>query len=252
MIIFDVLKKKFVALCCKLTRRILSDLEIQRNIAEIVQRQVDRERAIQGNIRVQLWQQATQETAAYVREMMLRVQTRCGRDQMLEIVFSEVKIDGLYLELGVATGKSINAIAKYVQDTVHGFDSFEGLPEDWFDHLRKGMFSMNQQIPECAKNVRLHVGWFDETLPKFVDSHEGQIAFMHIDCDLYSSTKVIFDILGDRISSGTVILFDEYFNYPGWQNHEFKAFQEFITEKQLRYKYIAYDRCYFAVAVKIL
>jgi hypothetical protein len=252
MIIFDVLKKKFVALCCKLAKRILSDQEIKREIAEIVQRPADREHAIQGNIRVQLWQHATQETAAYVREKMLRVQTGCGRDQMLEIVFSEVEIDGLYLEFGVATGKSINAIAKYVQDTVHGFDSFEGLPEDWFDHLRKGMFSMNHQIPECAENVELHIGWFDETLPKFADAHEGQIAFMHVDCDLYSSTKVIFDILGNRIASGTVILFDEYFNYPGWQNHEFKAFQEFITEKQLRYKYIAYDRCYFAVLVKIL
>ena len=68
-------------------------------------------------------------------------------------------------------------------------------------------------------------GLFDDTLPSFAKTHTQPVSFLHVDCDLYSSTKAIFDILGDQIVEGTVIVFDEYFNYPGWQHHEFKAFQ---------------------------
>ena len=46
----------------------------------------------------------------------------------------------------------------------------------------------------------------------------------NIDCDIYSSTKDIFDIAGDRINPGCIIVFDEYINYPSWEQHEFKAF----------------------------
>jgi hypothetical protein len=50
---------------------------------------------------------------------------------------------------------------------------------------------------------------------------------------------------------GTVIVFDEYFNYPGWENHEFKAFQEFVEQTNLKYEYLAYNRRHEQVAVKI-
>ena len=36
---------------------------------------------------------------------------------------------------------------------------------------------------------------------------------------------------------GTVVLFDEYWNYPGWRQHEFKAFREFIDRTGLTYRY---------------
>jgi hypothetical protein len=79
---------------------------------------------------------------------------------------------------------------------------------------------------------------FEETLPGFIEKHAGPIAFMHIDCDLYSSTRVVFDHLAERIVPGTVILFDEYFNYPGWQFGEYKAFQELVRDRNLGYKII--------------
>jgi hypothetical protein len=37
----------------------------------------------------------------------------------------------LFLELGVFSGQSIWVIAQRTSNLVHGFDSFEGLPEDW-------------------------------------------------------------------------------------------------------------------------
>ena len=89
-----------------------------------------------------------------------------------------------------------------------------------------------------SENVELLQGLFVDTIPPFLSSTAHQnVSFIHIDCDLYSSTKTIFNLLGDRIVPGTVIVFDEYFNYPGWRKHEFKAFQEFISARRLSYKY---------------
>jgi len=39
----------------------------------------------------------------------------------------------------------------------------------------------------------------------------------------YSSTKTVFDTLADRIVPGTVIVFDEFFNYPGSKRGESKG-----------------------------
>jgi hypothetical protein len=54
-----------------------------------------------------------------------------------------------------------------------------------------------------------------------------------------------------RIKSGTVIVFDEYFNYPGWQGGAFKAFKEFIAYSGLSYEYLTYNRLHEQVAVQI-
>ena len=62
------------------------------------------------------------------------------------------------------------------------------------------------------------------------------LSLVHIDCDLYSSTKTIFANLKDRIVPGTVIVFDEYWNYPGWRDHEFRAFEELLAETGIRAK----------------
>jgi hypothetical protein len=248
---FDGVKSKVMQLVKKVVMRLLADPGIENRIWEISQGVVDGERHLQGNIRTQLWKNATEETVEYVKEKMLSVKSLHGRRQMFEMALSHVRIDGLYLEFGVENGDSINLLAEYVKETIHGFDSFEGLPEAWFDDLGKGALSTNSKVPVVAQNVELHIGWVDESLPKFVSTHDGQVAFMHIDCDLYSSTSMVFDTLGDRIRSGTVIVFDEYFNYPGWKNHEYKAFQEFVSSRGIAYEYLGYDRCYFSVAVII-
>jgi len=75
-------------------------------------------------------------------------------------------------------------------------------------------------------------------LPGFLAANPGPCAFVHIDCDIYTSTVTIFAALRERIATGTVIVFDEYFNYPGWRAHEYKAFQEFIVQTGLSYQYL--------------
>ena len=108
-----------------------------------------------------------------------------------------------------------------------------------------------ESSPSCRANAKLHVGLFEDTLPKFVADVPGQAAFVHIDCDIYSSTKTVFDHLADRISSGCVIVFDEYFNYPNWQQHEYKAFQEFVARRGIQYEYIGFAAKNGHVAVRI-
>jgi hypothetical protein len=70
----------------------------------------------------------------------------------------------------------------------------------------------------------------------------GPIAFLHIDCDIYSSTVDILQGVGDRLQAGTIVLFDEYFNYSGWRHHEFKAWQEFVAANDISYEYLGFAR----------
>lgn len=251
MSIIHALKRKVVRLTTKLVRESLKDLEVRTVISEIQHHLVDLEKGMQGNIRSQLWRNATKETAEYVEKKMLNIASYKNRDELFGLSLSKAPKEGLILEFGVASGHSINLISKLIEGTVHGFDSFEGLPEHWFDKIGKGSYATNHQLIDFNENVEIHVGLFDQTLPEFVKTYKDNISFMHIDCDLYSSTKVVLDILSDRICSGTVIQFDEYFNFPGWKEHEFKAFQEFVSRTGLKYDYLGYDRNHFSAAVII-
>lgn len=160
---------------------------------------------------------------------------------------------GLFLEFGVWSGETLNMIADHVGPDVrvHGFDSFRGLPEDWVGDYHKGRFDLEGRMPQVRPNAVLHPGWFADTLPPFAAEEPGDIAFLHVDCDLYSSTKTVFDHLGDRLAPGSVIVFDEYFNYVGWRDHEYKAFQELVHRRRLGYRYLAYNTHERNVAVQI-
>jgi len=156
----------------------------------------------------------------------------------------------LFLEFGVATGKTINFFSKLIPNkTVYGFDWFGGLPEKWWG-CPVGHFKQDT-LPEVRENVELIIGKFENTLDDFAATHPGQIAFAHIDCDIYSATKTIFDKLGDRFQKDTVIQFDEFYNYPTFAENEMKAFLEFVDKRQLKYKYIGRTK-QFQAALRIL
>lgn len=162
----------------------------------------------------------------------------------LTYVFEHLKLkhkpDTLWLEFGVASGRTINYISQFTKDTVYGFDSFEGLPETWREGLEKGAFSRNGVLPLVNANVELIKGWFNETLEEFMKTHDKKISFIHMDADLYSSTKYIFDTLKGNIDKDCVIVFDELVNYPGFDGDkgELRAFYEFITENTVDYEWI--------------
>jgi hypothetical protein len=142
--------------------------------------------------------------------------------------------DGLFLEFGVWQGHTINRISNTTENIVYGFDSFEGLPAKWHIY-KKGDFAC--EIPENLRdNVYLIIGWFDETLPWFVEKHTEKVSFIHIDCNLYKSTKTVFDNLKHKINNECIIVFDDLYNYPRWEDHEFKAFYEFLKNTGYRWE----------------
>ncbi|MDR1373060.1 MAG: class I SAM-dependent methyltransferase [Dysgonamonadaceae bacterium] len=205
------------------------------------------------NITLELQRRALSSTVDYIQKNMSKVDSVNSSLELLNISLDEVDItkNGLILEFGVFSGKTINHIASRVQQTVYGFDSFEGLPERWRDGFSTGHFQVTH-LPKVRQNVILIKGWFDQTLPSFLAEHVEPISFLHIDCDLYSSTKTVFELCANRIHSGTVIVFDEYFNYDGWEDGEYKAFQEFVVANNIRYQYLGYNRFHEQVAVVIL
>lgn len=199
---------------------------------------------------------ARREAAAYIQAHIADAMLLPDRYALLDYALAralKAHPQGLVCEFGVAGGKTLTFLAKRAPGDVHGFDSFEGLPEDWTGAgERAGRFSRKAKPPRVPANARLHVGWFDATVPRFLEAHAGPAALVHLDADLYSSTKTALSLLRERIGPGTVLVFDEYLNYPGWRAHEHKAFQEFVGETGLRYRYIGFSTLQGQAAAEIL
>jgi Macrocin-O-methyltransferase (TylF) len=160
------------------------------------------------------------------------------RMAMLEDGLQRRTKGGLVLEFGVYKADTLNLIASLAPEAkIFGFDSFQGLPEDWRPGFKKGMFSTSP--PLVPKNVTLIIGLFEKTIPEFFRTHADPISFIHIDCDLYSSTRTVLQHCNLGIGKGTIIIFDEYFNYPGWESHEYRAFSEFVEEADRSFEYLS-------------
>jgi hypothetical protein len=191
-------------------------------------------------------------TAEELLRRMDRAVPCSSREEVLDLALHHLPGDGLVCEFGVFEGASVNYIAARVPHrVVFGFDSFEGLPGRWRESFDPGTFTTGGRLPEVRPNVRLLKGWFDDTLPPFTARQPGPVALLHVDCDLYSSTRCVLEHLGGSLVPGSVVVFDEYFNYPGWERHEFRAFSEFAAARRLRYEYLAYNRLHEQVALLV-
>ena len=139
-------------------------------------------------------------SAHYMVEHMSSARNLVGRAALLEYALAQSAVEGLVLEFGVYTGASLKWIADRCPRTVHGFDSFEGLPEVWTHVQKKGRFSLQGELPDVgAANVVLHKGWFADTLPAFLAASPGPVRFAHIDCYLYSSSKTVLELPAPRM-----------------------------------------------------
>jgi len=218
-------------------------------------------RAADRDIEHRLHELACETSARYVlghlltaRPIRQRKHADGGRLELLEHALGLVMVDGFYAEFGVYKGDSLAFIANRIDSVIYGFDSFEGLPSDWFLDYGKGFFSLGGQAPRietAQQNFRLLKGWFEDSLPVFTAQIDGPAAFLHIACDLYESARAALEGLASRIVPGTVIVLAEYLNYPGWERHEFRAFAEFCAAHGVRYRYAAFTPTAFAVTVVI-
>ena len=203
-----------------------------------------------SNLLVDMNLEAKKGTLEYIKANMIDAPYFEKHPALVRYSLQQADQDGLVLEFGVGRGKSMRWIASHADGVVHGFDSFEGIQEHWNGNPI-GAFAQ-KKMPKVPDNVEFHVGYFDATLPGFLETYRDPVAFLHVDCDLYSSTVTIFDALAERLQPGAIVLFDEYYNFHQWQQHEFKAFQEFVSRVGVRYEYIAFSVTGQQVAVRIL
>ena len=210
-----------------------------------------------------------QDALKFVNQYLCKAKRLESDADVLRFASDSVTVSGAFLEMGVRIGKTINFIAALnSKETIYGFDSFAGFPEDWdIGHeyvpvMSKDLLALENTpafvdgkfLPPIAKNVILFKGYFHEILPKFKDQilKNSPIAFLHIDCDIYSSTKDVFDALGSNIVKGTIIAFDELYNYPNYKEHEWKALQEFQKKSGFNIEFIAFNIYHRQVVVKII
>jgi len=143
----------------------------------------------------------------------------------------------LYMEFGVYQGRSLrfwSKLLRHPESSLHGFDSFEGLPESWDAFRPKGTFDVQGKLPQFDDaRVKLHQGWFDATLPSFTPPAHDQLV-LNLDADLYSSTKFVLDTLRPLVVPGAILIFDEFCD----RAHELRAFDEFIEATGMKFRFL--------------
>lgn len=180
---------------------------------------------------------AADESAAFATEAFRQARPFFHAHDTLRHAMDESPSTGLALEFGVSAGATLAVIAETRgRRKVFGFDSFAGLPEHWRWGFDEGAFAA-EEVP-VVPGAEIIKGKFQDVLPGFLADHPEQLAIAHIDSVLYSSAGYVLDQLRPRMVTGTVIVFNEYYNYPGWRDHEHRAWQEFVADSGLAFTYL--------------
>jgi hypothetical protein len=153
---------------------------------------------------------------------------RPTREEMYRHLLRREALDGPidYLEFGVSRGDSIRWWVennRHPESSFIGFDSFEGLPEEWAGQPA-GAFSTDGQVP-LIDDARCHFvkGLFQESLPGWLDGREfPRRTVVHLDADLYTSTLVVLTQCLPRLNAGSILIFDEFHD----PLHEYRAFRD--------------------------
>lgn len=150
-------------------------------------------------------------------------------------------IDGDFVECGVYRGFSSAVIADYmrfgnIDKTFYLYDTFEGIPDEYNSENRDapeyaapGIYESVVQRFARFKNVRIVKGIVPDT---FTDVLPEKIALLHMDLNSSKAEVAALDVLFDRVSSGGVIVFDDY----GWAAYRAQriAEDEFMAERGYR------------------
>ena len=176
------------------------------------------------------------EVSSWLRAQGMTVERYVGtREQIFRLAANEIcEMPVLYLEFGVYQGATTalwSTLLKHPDSVLHGFDSFEGLPAAWAD-LPRGTFAADGVVPSIDDpRVRFYKGWFDEVLPSYRPPRRAR-TIMILDADLYSSTVCVLQHLAGYVVSGTYLYFDEF----RVDQHEFRAFREFVSATGRRFR----------------
>ena len=97
-------------------------------------------------------------------------------------------------------------------------------------------FNLNKKIPKLNPNIEPVVGWVEDTLDNFLKEHNPKINFVHIDLDTYGPTMFTLEKLRPYLVKNAILIFDELYNYIGWEHGEYKALMEVFEEDEFEYK----------------
>jgi hypothetical protein len=165
-----------------------------------------------------------------------------NREQLFDLVGRQISDrEVLYLEFGVWRGDVTRYWSKLLRNPgsrLHGFDTFEGLPEAWADIYPRGFFSTGGQLPQIDDpRVQFFKGRFEDTLPHYkCPPHETLVMIM--DADLYSATAFVLNTLTGAIVPGTYIYFDEFMN----RFDEMRAFNELLETTGWKFSLVGATR----------
>ncbi len=152
-----------------------------------------------------------------------------SRDLLFEAALATLPPDAnpMYLEFGVFRGDSLRWWVDHVKAaraSFAGFDTFQGLPEDWTPDSPKGTYSTDGELPRIADaRCNLVVGLIQRTLPGFLRDHPVRHPLVvHFDADLYSAALFTLVTLAPLFQSGDILMLDEF----GDHVNEFRAFDD--------------------------
>jgi len=176
------------------------------------------------------------------------------RYKLYEAIIEKEQLDSLpidYIEFGVASGQSFKwwlAHNKNANSKFYGFDTFEGLPEN-FGHYEKGKLAAAlESLNISDTRADFFKGLFQDTLVPFLDQYKNERKkLIHLDADLFSATLFSLSQLYRFLNEGDILLFDE-FAVP---KHEFMAFKIFTESFYMNYEVIGAANNYLFLAVKI-
>lgn len=198
--------------------------------------------------------EAVHTSARFARDEMAEALRRPNPAATLEHALALAPSGGMALEFGVYRGGTLRTIAAHRGDgRVAGFDTFTGLPEHWRAGFPAGAFSDVGEpggVPDVP-GAELVVGLFDDTVHEFLAAHPGSVDFLHVDSDLYSSAVTVLEAVGPRLRAGSIVLFDEFLNFPEWEQHEARAWWEYCRKHSVRYTHVCYTHDNEQVAVRI-
>jgi len=194
---------------------------------------------------------------AFIRKYFTEKQRMATRLDLLKYSVNQAGKDGLFLEFGVWKGDSLKFLAEVRPDIrFYGFDSFEGLPEWWSDFYPKGHMKLDAP-PYIPGDVILVKGLFQDVLDLFLSKNDEPVSFLHLDADLYSSTKYVLFKLAEenRIKKGTIIEFDEIFYQDSSHtilDDEYRVYNEFIKKYDVRVKWLRFFQRRFTTRASLL
>src|SRR5579871_3197400 len=153
-----------------------------------------------------------------------------GFEKAFDTCYAQGDVPIIYLEFGVASGASFKwwmAHSANSESRFYGFDTFEGLPENWGLFYKKG--DMSHAVEEIEDSRHQFIkGLFQDTLGNFINENKNELQsqkrkVIHLDADLFTATLFALTQLAPYMKKGDILIFDEF----SVASHEFFAFDIF-------------------------